>query len=703
MFACIRKGNIFTCHFTVGVQKNTRHLNMRTNLMEDSLGTLQNSDIISTPKFVHREALHEQRREAGAGSSSEGVENEESLEPRALVGQLPNSVQHHIYQLLPDRVVATSVVVGGVLLPCDELLGVKQPAVGPRAHLVCNRSTNTARGTCLPAPVSLKKVLKLSSPPPRVLSEGICPSGWMPCSRQYSSQHALPIWTPAWPMCTEMHSLYVQEVFQQFWLAEVADVVAILPYRDIVRVFTIFPYRESCHLPGPPVLVDQLPWVDGAFPSVGLFPDIKVTSLHGCSLRFTTIDLAPDVILNLSLSDKFERWKDSVDGIEVRLVNTLASTMNFTVIISLPHDGYYWGWVHYNGSVSGMIADISNNLSDVGFGHVTHSTQDIGFLEYSASFARDCYGWGVPLGAGRQPPPWVAFTTEFSLLTWCLIVAALLLAAVVLWILPRVLPRWELQEKPLWGMPSSVMHYACGTLIMAPVWMKPRSQPVRIFAAFWLLYCIVVSVAYQAKMGSIVTVPWAPVNIHSLEELMESDLNLKAPWKLLKTLHKSDDDLVIRAIVARLQPVSTITELVDQLQSQKKQNFAYLMYRRSLMFYASQSGWKFHVMSEGCLMGHHTALVVRRGSLLIPRFNIIIQRLIDSGIVRKWACDFTPRRAKLESRSAGLTIQNMLGAFRVLVLGHLLAVITLLVEFCYSKLRSSLPDSHHLHFEQGDL
>jgi hypothetical protein len=93
----------------------------------------------------------------------------------------------------------------------------------------------------------------------------------------------------------------------------------------------------------------------------------------------------------------------------------------------------------------------------------------------------------------------------------------------------------------------------------------------------------------QAQMGSIVTVPWGPVNIHSLQELMESDLKLKAPWKLQQTLHKSDDDPVIRAIVARLQPVSTITELVDQLQSQRKQNFAYLMYRRSLMFYASQS------------------------------------------------------------------------------------------------------------------
>ncbi|KFP72183.1 hypothetical protein N310_00646, partial [Acanthisitta chloris] len=56
-----------------------------------------------------------------------------------------------------------------------------------------------ARGTCLPAPVSLKKVLKESSPPPLVLSLGMVPLGWMPCSRQYSSQQAFPICTPAWP------------------------------------------------------------------------------------------------------------------------------------------------------------------------------------------------------------------------------------------------------------------------------------------------------------------------------------------------------------------------------------------------------------------------------------------------------------------------------------------------------------------------
>lgn len=71
---------------------------------------------------------------------------------------------------------------------------------------VGSKSTKTARGTCFPAPVSLKKVLKESSPPPMVLSLGIWPSGWIPCSKQYNSQQALPICTPACPTWTEIHS-----------------------------------------------------------------------------------------------------------------------------------------------------------------------------------------------------------------------------------------------------------------------------------------------------------------------------------------------------------------------------------------------------------------------------------------------------------------------------------------------------------------
>lgn len=88
----------------------------------------------------------------------------------------------------------------------NEMLNLFKNAKVDLPTTVGSKSTNTALGTCFPAPVSLKNVLKLSSPPPIVLSDGICPSGWMPCSKQYNSQHAFPIWTPAWPICTDIHS-----------------------------------------------------------------------------------------------------------------------------------------------------------------------------------------------------------------------------------------------------------------------------------------------------------------------------------------------------------------------------------------------------------------------------------------------------------------------------------------------------------------
>jgi hypothetical protein len=100
-----------------------------------------------------------------------------------------------------------------------------------------------------------------------------------------------------------------------------------------------------------------------------------------------------------------------------------------------------------------LAADINNNLSDVGFGHVIHNTRELPFLEYSTSTRMDCIGWGVPLGAGRQPPVWAMLTAEFSSLTWGLVFIALVLATVVLWSLPRTLPQWEEQDKTIYSSP----------------------------------------------------------------------------------------------------------------------------------------------------------------------------------------------------------------------------------------------------------
>jgi len=64
------------------------------------------------------------------------MEEEESLQARALVSQLAHTVQDQVDDLLADGVVATGVVVGSILLAGDQLLGVEQLPVGASAHLI---------------------------------------------------------------------------------------------------------------------------------------------------------------------------------------------------------------------------------------------------------------------------------------------------------------------------------------------------------------------------------------------------------------------------------------------------------------------------------------------------------------------------------------------------------------------------------------
>ena len=85
---------------------------------------------------VDGESLEEERAETGAGTTTNGVEDEEALEASALVSELSDSVEAEVDDFLADGVVATGEVVGGVLLAGDELLGVEELSVGAGSDLI---------------------------------------------------------------------------------------------------------------------------------------------------------------------------------------------------------------------------------------------------------------------------------------------------------------------------------------------------------------------------------------------------------------------------------------------------------------------------------------------------------------------------------------------------------------------------------------
>jgi len=128
---------------------------------------------------IDRQTLHQEGTETGSSSTTEGVENEETLQSGAVVGHTADLVQDLVNELLSDSVVATSIVVRSVLLASNHVLRVEQGAVGAGADLIddvgleigvdgtgnvlavaCSavRNVHLVRGCS--SPVSEKKVLK---------------------------------------------------------------------------------------------------------------------------------------------------------------------------------------------------------------------------------------------------------------------------------------------------------------------------------------------------------------------------------------------------------------------------------------------------------------------------------------------------------------------------------------------------------------
>lgn len=85
---------------------------------------------------VDGETLHEESTETGTSTTTERVENQETLETSAVVGNTANLVEDLVDHLLSDGVVTTGVVVRGILTAGDHVLGVEKAAVGTGADLI---------------------------------------------------------------------------------------------------------------------------------------------------------------------------------------------------------------------------------------------------------------------------------------------------------------------------------------------------------------------------------------------------------------------------------------------------------------------------------------------------------------------------------------------------------------------------------------
>jgi hypothetical protein len=85
---------------------------------------------------IDGESFEEEGTETGTSTSTDSVENEETLETSAVISELSDSVKGKIDDFLTNGVVTSGEVVGGIFLTGDELFGVEELSVGTSSDFI---------------------------------------------------------------------------------------------------------------------------------------------------------------------------------------------------------------------------------------------------------------------------------------------------------------------------------------------------------------------------------------------------------------------------------------------------------------------------------------------------------------------------------------------------------------------------------------
>lgn len=363
--------------------------------------------------------------------------------------------------------------------------------------------------------------------------------------------------------------------------------------------------------------------------------------------------------------------------------------MNFTCILSVAYshiDTHFITEMSLSNNDSLSVGKkVKNGNVDLAFGRFTRIFDSETEVEFIKEDQMDCFTWGLPSGIGHNQTFWINYIAEFSPVTWILIVLSIILAFIVV----ISFSQFSFQDPISWS-PISIFFYTYATFIGAPVKLTPKSYTLQVFLSNWLLYSLVVTSAYQAYLGSLITVPQTTPEINDLHTLLKTNLNLvgrQHMYYLINSSAGSSNDF--KALVDRYQilPPEDFEHFIQRILL--KRDTAILASKRELIFYAQRYKTIFndsrhlHVLPKCMIESYSSTFMIRKGSPLRHRISNIMSQLSETGIMQQWDQANVKEELVHEiifTKDTVLSMSQFYGAFVVLFFGLFLGFCTFIGE-----------------------
>nr|QHB15591.1 pectinesterase-like protein [Bemisia tabaci] len=245
-------------------------------------------------------------------------------------------------------------------------------------------------------------------------------------------------------------------------------------------------------------------------------------------------------------------------------------------------------------------------------------------------------------------------------------------------------------ERQIFRQYSYALFYTYASIVGATNKPQPKTFPLRVFVAHWLIYALVITSLYVAYLGSLVTVPAPEPELQDQEDLLSTSLNIGGRQQMFYILNSSAQSSVdIEQLILRYQILSPLPFYHHVRRVITRRDLAIFASKRELLHYSERfravtnSSRRMFVLPVCVTRSYSSPFIFRAGSPFLKPVNDVLWRLIETGITLKWDdvnMDQELSQDRVFAQDTVLTLRHLYGAYVIFFSGCVLASLVFFIE-----------------------
>ena len=425
----------------------------------------------------------------------------------------------------------------------------------------------------------------------------------------------------------------------------------------------------------------------------GLFnehTDNRLRNVHGYPLHVSMFKQYPTAIPVNSVTNNSTRY----EGMDGHMLYTTAAYFNFSLRLYPSYGTNRYGTVLDNGSIIGSLADIVYGRMDISFNSrfiMWYGTDDVD-LSIPVTSDKLC----VITPKSKRIPTWKNMLVCYKTEVWLSLLMVYILCATCF----HFLHKYHLQNQSAGCLPALDMFQV---FILSPVYHSPRILTQRLLFVSCLLFSLVIISTFQGLLVTNITSPSYGTDIHTLDELYESNLQILTESISTKELLKDAEFVISRKITLYDGSQEEIIQKVlksEAAMTERESSVRFLAIK-----YASPNGAVQMHMVEECPSYYYLAYMVPKHSPYLRGFNSFFRKVLEPGLTQKWywnSIDIKTRLSYGKSQHQTKTpklfsLSDLQLAFYILATGLLLSALAFVAEVALGTATCRHLTSYELH------